>query len=59
MVDMTICTSELCNIKDRCYRATAKPNPLCQSYYNFEYECHKNSGFEYYIKQNKKGNFAD
>ena len=42
--DITMCTSENCTEKDRCYRAQAKPSEY-QSWSNFEYSCNEDSGF--------------
>lgn len=38
-------------MKDKCYRASAKPNKFAQSWSNFEYTCNENSGFNKYISQ--------
>lgn len=38
-------------MKDKCYRASAKPNKFAQSWSNFEYTCNDNSGFNKYISQ--------
>ena len=48
MADITMCTSENCPYKDKCYRTKAKPEKY-QSWSNFEYTCNENSGFEYFI----------
>ena len=53
MPDITMCLSESCPYKNKCYRAQANPNPYYQSYSNFEYVCNKESGFEEFIKINK------
>lgn len=45
----TMCTSEYCSMKDKCYRKLAKPSEY-QSWSNFEYTCNEDSGFEDYIK---------
>lgn len=50
MVDITMCTSENCPMKFSCYRANADPDSQWQSYANFEYTCHEDSGFSDYIK---------
>ena len=55
MSDMTLCSSLHCPVKGDCFRATAKPNPVRQSYYNFEYTCHEDNGFTDFIKNEKKG----
>ena len=57
MSDMTLCSSLHCPVKGDCFRATAKPNPVRQSYYNFEYSCHEDNGFTDFIKNKKKGWF--
>ena len=51
MSDMTLCSSLHCPVKGDCFRATAKPNPVRQSYYNFEYTCHEDNGFTDFIKK--------
>ena len=50
MADITMCVSIDCPMRETCYRAKAKPNPLRQSYSNFEYTCNENSGFDDYIR---------
>ena len=50
MSDMTLCSSLHCPVKGDCFRATAKPNPVRQSYYNFEYTCYEDNGFVDFIK---------
>ena len=55
MPDMTLCSSLHCPIKGDCFRAIAKPNPVRQSYCNFEYTCHEDHGFVDFIKCYKKG----
>lgn len=49
IAEITMCTSENCPYKDKCYRTQAKPNSF-QSWSNFEYTCNENSGFEDFIK---------
>ena len=46
--DITMCSSETCLERERCYRAMAKPVEY-QSWSNFEYTCNENSGFEDFI----------
>ena len=46
MSDITMCSSEHCPMKDKCYRVSAKPNKFAQSWSNFEYTCNDNSGYE-------------
>ena len=46
--DITMCSSETCSERERCYRAMAKPSEY-QSWSNFEYTCNENSGFEDFI----------
>lgn len=46
MSDITMCSNEHCPMKDKCYRASAKPNKFAQSWSNFEYTCNENSGYE-------------
>lgn len=36
MPDITLCTNDDCPLKDSCYRHTAKPDPIWQSYAHFE-----------------------
>ena len=48
-MDVTLCTSIECPVKNTCYRAQAKPERLRQKYFNFEYTCHEYNGFVYYI----------
>ena len=47
--DITMCTSETCAEREKCYRAMAKSSEY-QSWSNFEYTCNENSGFEDFIK---------
>ena len=54
IADITMCTSENCPYKDKCYRTQAKPNSF-QSWSNFEYTCNENSGFEDFIPTKMKG----
>ena len=49
MPGITLCTSENCPYKDKCYRVQAKSSKY-QSWSNFEYTCNENSGFEDFIK---------
>ena len=44
MPDITMCTSENCEMRDKCYRVRAKPVEY-QSWSNFEYRCNEKSGF--------------
>ena len=46
--DITMCSSETCSEREKCYRVMAKSSEY-QSWSNFEYTCNKNSGFEYFI----------
>ena len=46
--DITMCSSETCSERERCYRAMAKPSEY-QSWSNFEYTCNENSGFDDFI----------
>ena len=48
MLDMTMCSSENCPERNRCYRSRATPDRL-QSYSNYEYTCNENSGFESFL----------
>ena len=56
MPDITMCSSNGCPMKEECYRSRAKTDTL-QSWSNFEYSCNENSGYENFIKHNKKGWF--
>lgn len=49
IADITMCTSQDCPMKDKCYRTQAKASNY-QSWNNFEYVCNENSGFDDYIK---------
>ena len=49
IADITMCTSEKCPYKEKCYRTKAKPSNF-QSWSNFEYTCNENSGFKDFIK---------
>lgn len=54
MPDITMCVSNNCPYKDKCYRSQAKPSNY-QSYSNFEYTCNEDSGFDDFISiDNKK-----
>lgn len=33
MPDITMCSGKNCELQDRCYRHTAEPNPMRQSYF--------------------------
>ena len=48
MSDITMCASENCPEREKCYRAMAKASEY-QSWSNFEYTCNENSGFENFI----------
>ena len=37
MADITLCTNTDCPLREGCYRFTAKPDPLWQSYARFDY----------------------
>lgn len=49
-MDMTLCSSKFCPMRESCFRAQARPNPFGQSYSNFEYVCHEQSGFCNFIR---------
>tara|TARA_B110000211_G_C13947725_1_gene494663 strand:+ start:219 stop:410 length:192 start_codon:yes stop_codon:yes gene_type:complete len=36
MPDISLCTSEICPMREKCYRSVAKPNEHRQSYSNFD-----------------------
>ena len=42
--DITMCTSEKCPEREKCYRVQAKASEY-QSWFNFEYECNEESCF--------------
>jgi len=44
MPDITMCFEPICPLKEKCYRALAKPDQYYQSYANFIYE----NGCEYF-----------
>ena len=59
MPDITMCFSEDCPMREKCYRATANPDPIYQSYADFStYSCNENNGFEDFIK-NKSTKWND
>ena len=49
IADITMCSSENCPYKEKCYRTKANPSNF-QSWSNFEYTCNEDSGFEDFIK---------
>lgn len=51
-MDLTMCSSENCPMKDTCYRVQGTPSTY-QSWSNFEYSCNENSGFCDYIESEK------
>lgn len=53
MPDITMCTSEHCQYRNKCYRIRARPDEF-QSWVNFEYTCNENSGFCDFISYIKK-----
>lgn len=48
IADITMCSSEYCPYKNKCYRAQAKPSDY-QSWSNYEYMCNEDNGFEAFI----------
>lgn len=36
MADITMCTNNVCDYKEHCYKYQAKPNPYWQSYAYFD-----------------------
>ena len=44
IADITMCSSEVCPMREECYRVRAKPSEY-QSWSNFEYRCNEKSGF--------------
>ena len=53
MPDITMCTSENCPYRDKCYRVRAEPSKY-QSWSNFEYTCNEDSGFEDFMPYIKR-----
>ncbi len=53
-MDLTMCTSENCPMRDRCYRVQGTPSTY-QSWCNFEYSCNEDNGFNDYINISKEG----
>jgi hypothetical protein len=51
MPDITMCKGEGCEVKETCYRFTAKPSEYQQAY--FPETPSVNGGCEYYINDNK------
>lgn len=45
MPDISMCSSEHCPMKDKCYRSTATASKY-QSWSNFENICNENNGYE-------------
>lgn len=52
MADITMCTGKGCEAKHTCYRFTAKPNELLQSW--FMESPIKDGGCEWYINKNHR-----
>jgi len=52
MPDITMCQDKECNLKLKCYRYTAKPNPYYQSYFTDKVKIDRNV-CEYFM--NNKG----
>jgi len=54
MPDISMCSGQDCPLKETCYRFTAKPNELRQSYFsNPPYNLKTKSCNHYYEKRNK------
>lgn len=53
MPDISMCANALCPSKDYCYRFTAKPTPMCQSYENFSPEDDETSCIHFWPNNNK------
>ena len=49
MADIIMCTSENCEMRDKCYRAQAKTT-IFQCWSNLEYACNENNNFKDFIK---------
>lgn len=47
MPDITMCSGDNCPLKEKCYRYTANPNDLRQSY--FMESPYKNDGCEHFL----------
>ena len=56
MFNITMCSSNNCPKMDTCYRIQKECNPLSSTYYNFEYTCNANNGFQDYILFTKEKN---
>lgn len=56
MADITMCTGEECDRKDRCYRYTAPVNKYRQSYFNYPPIVKKMDGYscEYFWNNEEK-----
>ena len=50
MAEITMCNSENCPMKEKCYRSTAVPNRQWQSWSNFECICNEDNKFKECIK---------
>lgn len=44
MINVIMCTSKYCPVRDTCYRARVKEEESC-SWNNFEYTCNENNGY--------------
>lgn len=51
MPDISMCSSEHCPMKDKCYRSTATASKY-QSWSNFENICNENNGYRDFILAN-------
>lgn len=54
MPDISMCNSDNCPMKDKCYRSTATASKY-QSWSNFEYTCNENSGYADFILNKRMG----
>lgn len=52
MPDISMCSSDNCPMKDKCYRSTATASKY-QSWSNFEYTCNENSGLNEWKKERR------
>lgn len=54
MPDISMCSSDNCPMKDKCYRSTATASKY-QSWSNFEYTCNENNGYADFILNKRMG----
>jgi len=55
MPDITMCIDSICPLRENCYRFTAEPNDLYQSYFNISPACYHGQFLcEYFIDNEEK-----